>query len=99
MNFELYCKYARNNNIKCCLSELMVKCNKHYIIKVIHDEIPTGKCLIFDDNSDSSNIKITVINRTSLNKEAFVLVDIRHLYDPHLIECTTHPFAYLIHRS
>jgi hypothetical protein len=101
MDLDLYCEYARNNNIKCCLSELMVECNKHYIIKTIHDEIPTGKCATFDVDFQANTIKIILINPTSLKREAFVLVDLKYLYNPVLFNYTTNDntFAYLVYRD
>jgi len=101
MNLELYCKYARENNINCCLSEIMVECNKHYIIKVIHDEIPSAKCSVFDIDFHENVIKITLINKISLQKEAYVLVDLKYLYDPLLFRYNTkkNTFAFIIYRS
>lgn len=101
MNLDRYCQYARENNIECCLSELMVTCNKHYIIKIIHDEIPTGKCITFNVDFQANTIKIILINHTSLNREAFVLVDLKYLYDPLLLKYTLNDntFAYLVYRD
>jgi len=101
MNLDLYCKYARENNIHCCLSEIMVECNKHYIIKTIHDEIPSGKCMSFDVDFPENKIKITLINRISLQKEAFVLVDLKYLYDEKLFinNSQTPSFAFLVYRN
>lgn len=97
MNLELYCKYARNNKVECCLSEIMMKCNKHYIITAIQDEIPTGKCVKFDEEYKSGITKITLINRISLMTEAHVLIHSKHVYDPHLIEHLI-PMYLLIYR-
>ena len=101
MDLNHYCEYARNNNIKCSYSDLMVECNKHFIIKVIHHEIPSGRCATFDENYDSKQIKITLVNRVSLISEALVLVDLKCLYDPHLIERSTYKntFAYLMFKN
>jgi len=99
MNLDRYCKYSRENNIKCCLSELMVECNKHFIIKVIHDEIPSGKCATFEVDFQANIIKIDLINIDSLQKEAYVIVDLKHLYHPSLIETLTYPFAYLVFKN
>lgn len=101
MNLDLYCKYARIHNINCCLSELMVECNKHYIMSIVHDEIPSGKCATFDIDYESSIIKITLVNHISLVKEAFVLVDLKYLYDPLLFRYSTktNTFAYLVHKN
>lgn len=101
MNLDLYCKYARENNIVCSLADIMVECNKHYIIKVIHDEIPTGKCAKFDVDFPENMIKITLINRISLQKEAFVLVDLKYLYDPLLFKykSKTNTFAFIVYRD
>ncbi len=101
MDLNLYSQYARENNIKCCLSELMISCNKHYIIKTIHDEIPTGKCTTFNVDFQENTIKIILINPTSLKREAFVLVDLKYLYDPLLFKYTTNTntFAYLVYKD
>lgn len=101
MNLDLYCQYARENNIECCLSELMVECNKHYIIKTIHDEMVGSKCVVFDVDFQLNVIRITLINRVSLKKEAFVLVDLKYLYDPLLFTytTTTNTFAYVIYKD
>jgi hypothetical protein len=101
MNLDLYCKYARTHQIKCCLSELMVECNKHYIMTIIHDEIPNGKCMSFDVDYVTNTINITLINVNSLKKEAFVIVDLKYLYDPMLFSCSTktNTFAYLVNKN
>jgi hypothetical protein len=101
MNLDLYCKYARNHNIKCSLSELMVECNKHYIIKVIHDEIPSGKCSVFDVDYQTNIVKITLINRNSLMTDAVVIVDLKYLFDPLLFRYSTknNTFAYLVYKN
>jgi hypothetical protein len=101
MDFELYCQYARENNVNCCLSELLVACNKHYIIKTIHDEIPSGKCATFDLDYLPDKIKIVLINPISLVREAFVLVDLKYLYDPSLFSYTplNNQFAYLVYKN
>lgn len=99
MNLEVYCEYARKYKINCCLSELMVECNKHYIINIIESEIPNSKCVLFE--IDDNYIKITMVNRRSLKKEAFVIVEINYLYDPNLFNCSpqNNNFAYLIFNS
>jgi len=97
MNLDLYCEYARENNVECCLSEIMIECNKHYIIKTIHDEIPSAKCASFEVDFQSNIIKITLINRISLQKEAFVLADLKYLYDPLLFTYT--PNSYIIYKN
>lgn len=101
MNLDLYCKYAKTHNIECCLSELMVECNKHYIIKVIHDEIPSGKCVTFDIDYHANIIRITLINKISLQTEAFVIVDLKYLYNPLLFKYSNKndTFAYIIYRN
>jgi hypothetical protein len=99
MILDIYCEYARKNNINCCLSELMVECNKHYIIKVIHDEIPSGKCATFEVDYTDNLIKINLINAISLQREAYVIVELKHLYNASLIESSTCPFAYLVFKN
>lgn len=101
MNLELYCKYARDNNIICDLTDIMVECNKHYIINVIHAEILTGKCAKFDVDYLSNTIKITLINLISLQTEAYVIVDLKYLYDPMLFKYSTknNTFAYLVYKN
>ena len=101
MNLEPYCKYARNHNIKCSLSDLMVECNNHYIIKLIHDEIPSGKCSVFDIDYQANNVKITLINRSSLMTDAFVIVDLKYLYEPLLFRYSTknNTFAFIVYKS
>ena len=101
MDLNLYCEYARTNNIKCSISNLLVDCNKHYIIKMIHDEIPTGKCMTFEEDYDTKLIRIILVNRVSLITEAFVLVELRCLYDTQLFKCSTenNSFAYLLFKN
>jgi len=101
MNLDLYCKYARNHNIKCSLSDLIIECNKHYIIKVIHEEIPSGKCCTFDIDHNENIVKITLINRNSLMTDAFVIVDLKYLFDPLLFKYSTknNTFAYLVYKN
>jgi hypothetical protein len=101
MNLDLYCKYARENSIDCSLADIMVECNKHYIIKTIHDEIQTGKCATFDIDFPTNMIKISLIDPISLQKEAFVIVDLKYLYDPMLFKYSTknNTFAYLIYKN
>ena len=99
MNLDFYCEYAKSNNVVCDISDLMVECNKHFIIKAIHAEIPTGKCATFDEDYDLKIVSIVLVNRDSLLSEAFVLVDLKHLYDPKLIESERNTFAYLVFRN
>lgn len=101
MDLDIYCEYARINKIKCGLSNLLVDCNKHYIIKIIHDEIPSGKCMTFEEDYDSKLIRIILVNRVSLISEAFVLVELKCLYDPLLFKSSTenNTFAYLLFKN
>lgn len=99
MDLDLYYEYAKNNNVVCNVSNLMVECNKHFIIKAIHAEIPTGKCSTFEEDYDLKIVSIIVVNRISLLSEAFVIVDLKYIYDPKLIESERNTFAYLVFRN
>jgi hypothetical protein len=103
MNLDLYCKYARNNSIKCSLSELMIECNKHYIVKVIQTELEplSVKCASFDINYSSNNIMLSLIDSCSLQKVSYVIVDLKYLYDPCLFNYSVknNTFAYLIYND
>jgi hypothetical protein len=96
---NLYYEYAKKNNVVCNVSNLMGECNKHFIIKAIHEEIPTGKCATFEEDYDLKIVSIIVVNRISLISEAFVIVDLKYMYDPKLIESERNTFAYLVFRN
>lgn len=105
MNLDLYCEYARNNGINCCLSELLIECNKHRIITMIQEELggdnSTRKCATVDVDYLANNITITIIDSISLQKVAHVVVDIKYLYDHRIFGYSVkkNTFAYLIYKD
>lgn len=86
MNLELYCSYANYYNIKCDLTDIVIECNKHYIIKNIENQLPNYKCITFYENDIERNIRIDLINKNTNKKECYLLVSIYKLYDFTLIE-------------
>jgi len=105
MNLDLYCEYARNNGINCCLSELLIECNKHRIIAMIQEELggdnSSCKCASFDVNYANNSITITIIDSVSLQKVAHVIVDVKYLYDHRIFGYSVkkNTFAYLIYKE
>lgn len=101
MNNDVYIDYAIQNNIEFNKYNLIAVCNKHFIIAMLESDLTGCICYSFEEDLQDKMLKINFKNKTTLEREAYVLIDLKYLYDNNLFTYTLNDItpAYLLFKE